>query len=584
MLVVDDKRLNLLKMKEKLLKITKDDRQALLNEYRELAISIDKDEYEALINKIKNNDYIKLPLPEQVMFLNDILDNYNSLNEMQCRYLSVYNEYAEEPLKLSDLSKILVDNISERSSVIQGYLMNNKNLDSAKKELERLNIELINTLKKQTLIDDKVKEIDDNLRSGLLSAEGRILGKNNAMIYTSTAQEYHNIGFDLKQLLDNPDILKAEIERITKERDENQETLLAAEICYNDNRKNEEIYNKIKEDVKLSEYALVLLEIVEEICTKTSDYNLMINKLNRLLNLIEERKIYLNNDYYIDPFGRIKIDEQLEMLGKMGDNSLEAANIRKTIAYFTDSISNIEEMNREYLERIDSDERILEEDEIANEKIDGDDYKEYYSDTFIQYDEDSKVKKVRNLDDDFKLDRVLEKTNSVIFRVNELFNNDKRNEKTPELVIENVAENTVPTETLPLDAVFDNHQEDKALFENDISLADVFVEGDVTPVDNPDDELFKEVKPFDEVPLFTERYDDVFDIGNKSTASLDEKNEMIVDKIASDTEEVMPDAFWMTKDKTMENEHSEVDKLSFDEQVDQLINDSYSTKTKKKVA
>ena len=155
MLVVDDTRTNLLKMKEKLLKITKGDRQQLLDEYKDLVISIDRDEYNALISKIKSTNYIDLPLEEQVSFFNDIIDNYNSLNEMQYRYRNLYNSYSDIPLELSDISKIFIDTISERSSVIQGYLMNNKNLESNKVELEKLNLDLINALKKESLINSK---------------------------------------------------------------------------------------------------------------------------------------------------------------------------------------------------------------------------------------------------------------------------------------------------------------------------------------------------------------------------------------------------------------------------------------------
>ena len=567
MLVVDDTRTNLLKMKEKLLKITKGDRQTLLDDYKELVLSIDKDEYEALIAKIKNSNYINLPLSEQVIFLNDILDNYNSLNELQCRYRNIYDEYSETPLELSDLSNILIDNVSERSSFIQGYLMNDKNLDSAKKELERLNLEFVNILKKENLIAEKIKEINESIKNNLLSSEGRILGRNNEMIYTSTIQEYKNLGFDLRQLLANPDILSKETARITKEKDENNETLLAAKICYDGNSKDEEIYNKIKDDLKLSEYALVLLEIVSEISTEVNDYNLMINKLNRLLNLIEERKIYLKDKYYIDPFDRIKIAEQLDVLSGMGDNALEISNIKKTINYFTDSIANMEEMNREYLKRIDQDEKILAED------VKDDLFDEYINpnEIVVNFNEASRVKKISNTKVDFKLDRVLEKTNNVILRVNELLrNNDKLNEKTPELIIENVGEDIAPEETIPSDVIFDTKDEESNIFENTPPLVS----------ESPVNELFTEVKPFDEVPLFKERYDDVFDVTNKSTPPFGEE---VMPPVNTMVEETMPDAFWTTKDENIENSQEEV-ALSFDEQIDKLINDNYGNKTKKKVA
>ena len=649
MLVVDDTRTNLLKMKEKLLKITKGDRQQLLDEYKDLVISIDRDEYNALISKIKSTNYIDLPLEEQVSFFNDIIDNYNSLNEMQYRYRNLYNSYSDIPLKLSDISKIFIDTISERSSVIQGYLMNNKNLESNKVELEKLNLDLINALKKESLINSKINEINNSLKFSILSVEGRIIDNHNNMIYTSAVQEYKNAGLDLRELIENPDTLREEINRVTKERDENNETLAAAAICYKNNGQNEEVYNKIKDTVKNSEYNLVLLEIVQEICSETKEYYLMINKLNRLLNLIEERKLYLKVKFYIDPFTRIKIDEQLKVLEHMEDNTKKIANIRKTITYFTDNIANIENMNQEYLERINRNDRLfVDGNDIAlpvEEPLDTNNVRSYP----FEFDNDNRtyeinqVKKIRDLNDDFNIDRAIEKCNGVIVRVNELFGNKvEKVTKAPELVIEQVQadDEIISEETLPVENVFEDKPKGiNDIFEENVSLYDTLsepgevkqeeiiqedvgkeenkvdmipeikedLEENVVPeveeaiVTEPvvDNELFQEVKPFNEAPLFSERYEDVFD--TKNEAIFDNNVAEVMPEVAAVPEPVspvvteqpvaeMPDAFWVTKEEFPNVESSEPDesfeenKVSFDEQIDKLINSDYSVKTKKKVA
>ena len=93
-------------------------------------------------------------------------------------------------------------------------------------------------------------------------------------------------------------------------------------------------------------------------------------------------------------------------------------------------------------------------------------------------------------------------------------------------------------------------------------------------------ELFEEIKPFEEAPLFSDRYEtDIFD-GNTNTKP-ETSPENVVDKteeiVENTAEPTLPDVFWVTQE-----EHSDGDNvLSFDEQVDALVGDN---KTKKLVA
>ena len=649
MLVVDDTRINLLKMKEKLLKVTRGDRQELLEDYKKMALSIDKEEYDALIDEIRDKKYINLPLYEQIIFLNRIIDEYNSLNELQYRFRNVYDDYTNEELELSDLSKIFIDNIIERSSVIQGYLMNGKNLESNKEELDKLNLDLINALKKQSLVDNKVAEINNNLKLNLLSSEGRII-QGNEMVYTSAVQEYKNIGLDLRKLIDDSVTRKDELSNAIKVKNDNNETLAAASICYRDNSNNQDIYNKIKEDVKKSEYVVTMLEIVNEICTETNEYNLMINKLYRLLNLIEERKLYLKSKFYIDPFDRIKINEQLEILNSLNDNTESIAKIKKTITYFTDNISNAETMNKEYLKRINDNEQLLSEDllkelepeiidEVNNEEI-VPESEENNLDNGIIY-SDNQVKSIREISDDFKLDIVRDKTNAVINRVNELMSGNNESSKVPELIIENVSQeetNELPAyspsdnetidntvlestsveddvkvdETLPIYSVFDNNPVDNNIFEdnnNEEAKIEETLPGNLVfenePVgdnifeDNPntlnvfddkqisnDNDLFQEVKPFDEAPLFTEKYEDIFDVNkNAFEGNIDKPVEVpfAENTALNDAVNEMPDAFWVTREEPVIDTEPKENVVSFDDQINMLINNSNDSKTMKKV-
>ena len=599
MLVVDDSRLNLLKMKEKLLLISDNKSEKLLNDYKDLVISIDKDEYESLINKIKENNYRDLPLEEQVAFLNEIESDYNSLNELQCGYRNIYSKYSKNELELSDISNILIDNIISRASMIQGYLMNSKNLANNKIELEKLNLDLITALKKQDLINNKVIEINKKIKDNVLNSEGRILNSHGEMVYTSIQEEFKSVDLDLKELLLDNDLLQKEYHKAEDEKKENDEMLEAALICYKRDNSNEEIYNKIKLGTKKSDYKLVLLEILNQICTDTYDYDLMINKLYRILNLIEERKLYLKSNFYIDPFERLKINDELEFLNAMGNNDSEINKIRKTITYFTSIIEDMENKNDEYLSNINNNIAILKEDE----KIVNDSYltKEINDNDYIiefnYMNSDSKVIKIQNLFDGFMLDRVHEKTDGVINRVNELFNhnnndhNDNNNDdnnnvntaKNPELIIDDVSKRDDDVSQIDDDVL----EKEESSF-NDLNKTETIINNENTDVikeensnntlndvsDN--DKLFEEIVPFDDTPLFYDRIDsDVFGTENNV-------NNIKTDNVKiNNNDESMPDAFWTTT--TVENNSGNeemTEEVSFDDQINSLLNNDYNTKIK----
>ena len=600
MLVVDDSRLNLLKMKEKLLLISDNKSEKLLNDYKDLVISIDKDEYESLINKIKENNYRDLPLEEQVAFLNEIESDYNSLNELQCGYRNIYSKYSENELELSDISNILIDNIISRASMIQGYLMNSKNLANNKIELEKLNLDLIAALKKQDLINNKVLEVNKKIKDNVLNSEGRILNSHGEMIYTSIQEEFKSVDLDLKELLLDNDLLQKEYHKAEDEKKENDEMLEAALICYKRDNSNEEIYNKIKLGTKKSDYKLVLLEILNQICTDTYDYDLMINKLYRILNLIEERKLYLKSNFYIDPFERLKINDELEFLNAMGNNDSEINKIRKTITYFTSIIEDMENKNDEYLSNINNNIAILKEDEkIVNDSyLTKESNDNYYLFEFNYMNSDSKVIKIQNLFDGFMLDRVHEKTDGVINRVNELFNhnkndhNDNNNDdnnnvntaKNPELIIDDVSKR----DEIVLKNDDDILEKKESSF-NDLNKTETIINNENTDVikeenssntlndvsDN--DKLFEEIVPFDDTPLFYDRIDsDVFgtenNVNNIKTDNV---------KINNNDDESMPDVFWTTT--TMENNSGNeemTEEVSFDDQINSLLNNYYNTKIK----
>lgn len=175
MLVIDENKLKLLKMKEKLLEVTEGNQEAALDDYKKLAIEIDNEMYEAIINKIKNTNYHNLPLEEQLKFLTDIEKDYESFNEFQCEFRNVVEKYTDSEFDLSDIGNILIDVIRNRISIISGYLINIKNIERNKEKLEKLNTQLITEEKKKEAIEEKLIQLDDELINNMLNAEGRLI-------------------------------------------------------------------------------------------------------------------------------------------------------------------------------------------------------------------------------------------------------------------------------------------------------------------------------------------------------------------------------------------------------------------------
>ena len=160
MLVVDNNKSNLLRMKEKLLEVGVDlDKN--LNEFKQLALEIDDEVFNSLMKKIENTNLHNLSLEEQLVILNQIEEEYNGVYELQCRFRNVFQKYSQDELELSDLNVILIDDIRNRINTIQGYLINIKSIKNGKEDLEKLNQDLINESKRKDNLFKKFSELED---------------------------------------------------------------------------------------------------------------------------------------------------------------------------------------------------------------------------------------------------------------------------------------------------------------------------------------------------------------------------------------------------------------------------------------
>lgn len=560
MLVMDDAKAKLLKMKERLLQVTHDD--AVISEYQRLAQELDRETYDNFVEAIKNTNYNDFPLDEQLRMLNQVVSEYDTFVLLQCEYKNVYEMHTGEELELSDLSTILIDNIKKRISDLEGYLYNQECLDKGKEELEKLNLSLIEADKKREYVESKSSFLEDELLNNFLNAEGRTSLGSEEIGYASIIDEYRDNDIDVKELVKDPSLLESKIVEVDRERQANEEKAVAAQICYENapTDENEDVYDAIKMDVVKSRYLLVLYRLANIISRRANKYYEMVEKRKQIKYLNTIRINCLSSmgiSFIIDPFSRLKVNDQLNTLNSFEYDPEEIRLLRRKISNLTEVIESRSERDNEFRSALaepvsfvktDNEPIVIPEDIVVDEKID--DEKAVLENQVIAisaflYPE--------------MIPRIKEKANGVVKRVYELFDTvPEARTYNPELVVEELPEELVSEDEMP---VFEDEKSEP--FPEEI-----------------DDELFEEIKPFEEAPLFSDRYEtDIFDgnTNNKSETSPEnvvDKTEEIVENPAEPT---LPDVFWVTQE-----DHSDGDNvLSFDEQVDALVGDN---KAKKLVA
>lgn len=639
MLIIDDNKMKLLKMKEKLLEVSKDRRSDIFEDYRNIVIDIDNTAYNDLINEIIEVDYNNLSLEEQIEFFNKIIEDYTYLNELQCEFKDVNQKYSFDDIVLSDIDIIDIEALKERVSAIQGYLINSKNLENNKIELDKLNSDFILENKRYNSVIEQIELALEKLKNDMLLAEGRLQINNGEMGYTSIQQEFKNFNIDLTKIIIDFDLLNKLYNDAKAEYKENEETLSAATICYqNSYNSNDDIYNGIKQNTLKSKYKLILLSIVVTIFEKADNYTLAINKLNKMLDLFQERKKVLhelNIKHFIDPFDRININNYIESINFLGDNSKQIDNIKKTITYFTNIIDEMTTENSELLNKINTKIDIIKKNNIDS----SDEYVGYkindnrvYDDVEIDNnlaslidiaDSDDLVINIKDYSNNFMINRALEKSRNVINRVNQMFNDipvSKQYEVSPELVID-----SVKTDELVEDKnSFDENSTEKDITENEILdntkdniEGNIFIDDVSEVIDNDlsyknkDNELdtSKDEKMIleqtvsndifsDDSDVFDTDSEDIYDdlnVTNKKGEDIfeevvpfdttplfsDRYDDGIFEDKYDDLEDTMPDIFWDTSLEEKKKIEEESNILSFDEQVEELMG---NTKARRKAA
>lgn len=732
-LSIDDLR-KLADMQEKLLRISDSNRDINLEKYKDIVKQIDSYYFSNLLSEIEKVVEHNQTLEEELEYLEQISSTYEQVLVEQVKFRDVCELYGDRNIVLSDLSTIDKEYIDNRTSIISGYLINEKNIIDSKEELDLLSGRLRDEEKKYSDLKKRLLGFEDVLRNNFINAEGRYLNDLD-LEYVSVLSEYKELGYDFKELLYEPEKVKEILDSVYDEVRDVDDKLKTAELCYDKiiNMDSKAILDEIALENIRVKYKLTMMKILELLCRNIDDYDMFLNKRKDLFDLIKYRLDFVKKmgvKVSIDPFGRTKVFDQIKVVEAIEDNSKNIHKVRKEINELNSRLEEMISMRDDYvgeirnskdiiivkeedisLDIIDSDEEIIDvivEDNIDN-KIDNMDMNSIILssvdmlDDVIDLDEnkvilDNQVISIRDFSSRFNMDIVRQKLTQVIIRVNEMFNSvsnditEKAIDVVPELAIEEleVNDDTVEEEIADVivnekdtdmtsDNEFVNNSEISVFSEDNIDNLSIFnsitddifdekheiipmisdnyefvkeedVNKQVDIVDSSenvdsvviqinsndemgyDNNIFMNIAPFEEVPLFTDRADDDFVVFDNSDIfvetedislgsvneemsdinvsedidSFDEIQEEIenvnvsIDNIVEDNtnsildvdihkdlDEEMPDAFWTVQEENdnLDSDISEKEEeviLSFDEQVALLRNDTEEVVTKNK--
>lgn len=617
MIDINDNDFKLLKMNESLLSKIKDKDliDKTIKDYSLLAKKIDERNYQEFISRIKNKKHNQT-LEEELSYLEELENEYTQLEELQCKFRNIYNMYCDDELSLSDLSMIKIDKIRERKNLISGYLINIKNIDTTKGELEKFNEQLIFEDKKKTNNREKYLRLEEELKNAFINAEGR---KETVSAYTSVKNEYEENGFDIQRLVNDKEYLNSKLIEVQNIRKEKEDLLKTGKICYENmpSKENKEVLNSLNVDAIVVRYQLSLLKIVNLIVNYQDSYDKLLEKREQLLDLIKKRVSYLGTlgkKFVVDPFSRIKIQEQVGYIEtSLEDNTRMISRIRKSINESSNKLEELMNKNSEYLMIIpqEHDDYIVDKLSFSDVDVSSVDDNILVGDwtNIVDSVYDNQVISVKEMPNSFKKDIVSEKTRGVITRVYEMVIEDSALNSKP-LEDENERKNSL-LETQEVNILHDNNTLEDTLEHDDeneeLSEANWqdngFLIDDITSsikIDNAkkkkldNDNLFMDnmSSPFNEIELFGDKVSDAMMVeqGNSDTLTnetikkLKDKRDVIdelrFDKELSldkdkeinetvddgrDSEFNLPEAFWEIKDNNQEK-----DVESIDEQVKKL--------------
>lgn len=607
MLVIDDNMFRLAKMQETLLKVSPSNRQENLSNYKKTVVEIDMKAFADILDEIKHIDEHNQTLENELQFLESIEKTYNQLEELQANFKRTCELYGDSDLELSDLAQLNIEYIRNRISAINGYLTNLENIEENKKKLQELNEQLVLEEKKKVSLDNKLLEMEATLRNNFLNAEGRYI-VDGKLQYTSVVSEYEDLGFDFRELLNGRDSLEIRLSEFEVKRTEVAESVRAAELCYNSmlNAESKQVLSEINREFLFVKYKLTMLKILKLLSQNYVEYDDFVKKREQLVDLIKYRLSCIDGlgmKISIDPFSRTKLNEQLETVLSLTDNSKTINKIRKEISSLNSRTEEMLNQNSNYLISL-SDTRNLIESNVGFNDIDVSPVEFDFEDMLMKKEiAANQVIGVRDVSSKFRMSIVGQKTASVIKRVNQMMSTPLVKEEPKDTLV--VPELVIVPRTLDVhkqEGVFETDEdylEEDLIQENDeqekvnLQLLPVIEPKDALVVDT--DSIFETVVPFDEPSLFVDRTDedspeDVMPVGDSLTEeelyTIANEEDDSLELTYTNPEEEMPDAFWITQSE--EEKVSDYVIPSFDDQINMLLatenEDKSDAKTRKKVA
>lgn len=299
-----------------------------------------------------------------------------------------------------------------------------------------------------------------------------------------------------------------------------------------------------------------------------------------------------------DPFGMIKISEQIDMVSVLADNCRNMNRIMREIVQITEYVDDMESQNNEYMVQLNNVEDLV----FSRTSMNDIDISAVEWNVIDSFDDrviplDNQVVKVMDVSESLNLQLVRQKASLVVKRVNDMCNHSVSS-------TEDVIELTSPSlvivpknDELEIDEIDYDIYGDVSLDNDTTTLLEPTVDqfdiklsidedldktidfGSSFKIGNSSD-IFETVVPFETTPLFADRTDDslqteyfISEDGLKNIG-LDIDDEQEDDFAVKDTDSLdsdMPDAFWVTQEE--EKKEDDNDELSFDEQVMALLND-----------
>ena len=455
----DDNKVKFLKIQYSLLRALKEKKEKAVNnviyeqieneikreliKYKELVTSIDRGIYLELKDKISLFKPHTKSLEEEIVVLEDIENFYNQLIEVQSKFKETYKEYSEEELELSPIENLNIDYYLKRKEAIKGYLLNKKNSEKARNKLAEVNNKLYEEEQKKIRLNRKIKLLDEELISKFLSSEGRTIEIENekeVLKPTSIVREYAKLGIALTK----EGYTGKTIEEADNLDKESKEKFDAATISYEvmPTSEKKRILEDINKEKIMSSYQLAMVKLLEEVYKESLNYETAIEKREKILDLLKYRTKYLSVlgiRHGIDPFSRIKLEEQINLLNEFGNNTLTITRLRKEMASLNEQLESFNINNTELVVQLDEKKpelvTINEEKNVSIEdKITLNDYKNKVVEKQIL---PNQVMEIKDVSPRFNRRKCIEITQGVIKRVYSLIKNEIPNKVTvnPELEI-----------------------------------------------------------------------------------------------------------------------------------------------------